>query len=138
MSGWRLAIGIVLLLHGLGHALGVLALTGLQTDTWNGRSWLLTDRIGDTAAKSVSVVLWLVALATFVAAGLALLQLALPDDVWRPLAVTGAVASLVGLALFWNAFPVLFPNKVGALVVDVAVLVGVLLVDWPTEEMLTR
>ena len=54
------------------------------------------------------------------------------------LAVTGAVASLVGLALFWNAFPVLFPNKIGALAVDVAVLVGVLLVDWPTEEMLTR
>ena len=44
--------------------------------------------------------------------------------------------SLVTLTLFWNAFPALLPNKIGAIAVNVAVMVGVLIADWPTEEML--
>jgi len=49
------------------------------------------------------------------------------------LAVVSAVVSLVAVALFWNALVALFPNRVGALGVDIAVLVCLLLLNWPTE-----
>ena len=79
MSTWRLWIGIVLLAHGVGHVLGVLALFNLQSEGWNARSWFLTDRIGDVPAKTVSVVLWVAAFVGFVLAGLGLLELGVPE-----------------------------------------------------------
>ena len=136
MSKWRLWIGIVLILHGVGHLLGVLAVTSLGGDNWNARSWLLTDPLGDGAAKALSVALWVIGFAVFVVGGLALLEIGFPESWWKPLAVAGAVLSLVALALFWNAFPALFPNKIGAIAVNVTALTGILITNWPTEEML--
>jgi len=138
MSTWRLVIGIVLILHGLGHALGVLALTSLGNDNWNGRSWLLTDAIGDRPTKVIAVVLWMLGLVIFVVAGFALLEIGFSESLWKPLAVSGAVLSLVALTLFWNAFPALFPNKIGSIAVNAVLLVGILFADWPTEEMLSN
>lgn len=136
MSAWQWIVGLVLILHGVGQLLGVLALTGWSSDTWNGRSWLLTRVIGEPASKAVSAVLWVAASVLFVLAGLAVLGVGASGLGWRPLAVAGAAVSLVAMALFWNAFPVLVPNKVGSIAVDVAVLVGVLVADWPTDTML--
>jgi hypothetical protein len=136
MSTWRLWIGIVLILHGVGHVLGILALTSLGGENWNVRSWLLTNSVGEAPAKVISTVMWAVGFVVFVAAGLALLQIGFPESSWKPLAVGGAVLSLVALTLFWNAFPALFPNKLGAIAVNLAVLIGVLIADWPTAEML--
>ena len=42
------------------------------------------------------------------------------------------------LILFWHAFPALFPNKVGALAINRIKVGGVLVWDWPTDEMLGR
>ena len=47
-----------------------------------------------------------------------------------------AAFSIVTIVLFWNAFVAFFPNKVGALGVDIAVLVCLLVLNWPTEAML--
>jgi hypothetical protein len=136
VSTWRLVIGIVLIAHGIGHILGVLSMTRLGGERWNSRSWLLTDSIGDSAAKVVAFVLWVVGCAVFVVAGLALLEVGFPESWWQPLAVGGGFLSLTSLALFWNAFPVLFPNKIGAIAVNLTAIVGLLLADWPTEQML--
>lgn len=136
MSAWRLWIGIVLLLHGIGHLLGVLAVTSLGPENWNARSWLLTDTIGEGPSKVLSTVLWALCLILIVAGGLALLEVGLGESLWKPLIVTGSVLSLVTLAIFWNGFPVLFPNKIGAIAVDVVALVGILMADWPSAEML--
>lgn len=136
MNLWRLAIGAVLILHGLGHALGVLALAQLGRDGWNPRSWLLSDALGETATRVLDVALWSVGGVLFVAAGLALLQIGIPEAWWKPLALTGAVASLIAIGLFPNALPFLFPNKIGAIAVDVAVLIGLLVADWPSEQLL--
>ena len=133
MTGWRLGIGIVLVLHGVGHALGVVALTSIGSDSWNARSRLFSD----STARAVSAVLWTVLLVGFVIAGLALLEIGVPESWWKPVAVVAAVGSLAALTLFWNAFPVLFPNKIGAIAVNFAVLVGILITNWATEEMLT-
>jgi hypothetical protein len=136
MSSWRLWIGIVLILHGIGHILGVIALTSLGGENWNARSWLLTDSIGDGPARTLSVVLWIGCCIAFIVAGLALLEIGFPESLWKPVAVAAAFVSLATLALFWNGFPVLFPNKIGAIAINVTAIVGVLITDWPTEEML--
>jgi hypothetical protein len=136
MSSWRLWIGIVLIIHGAGHLLGVLALTSLGGDNWNARSWLLADPLGDGVAKSIGTVAWVLGCIGFVIAGLALLEIGFPESWWKPFAVVCAALSLITLALFWNAFPALIPNKVGAIAVNAVALIGILIADWPTEEML--
>jgi hypothetical protein len=127
-------IALVLFVHGVGHSMGLFPITGFQsTETWNARSWLLTDLLGDTITRVIGFILFLVPLVGFVLAGLGLLGWLVPHEWWRQLAVISSVISLVALGLFWNAFVALFPNKIGAIVVDVAVLVGLLVTDWPSE-----
>ena len=87
-------------------------------------------------SRILSIILFLVALVGFVASALALLGWVVPHDWWRTLAVVSAVISIVTIVLFWNAFVAFFPNKVGALGVDIAVLVCLLVLNWPTEAML--
>ena len=70
MTQWRLWIGIVLILHGIGHALGIIALSSLGSESWNARSWLFDD----SPARVISVVMWVACIVTFVVAGLALLD----------------------------------------------------------------
>lgn len=132
----RILIVIVLIAHGIGHVLGVFPALGLASlEGWSLRSWLLTDLIGTTAASWLGVVLWLVGLLGFVGAGLGMLGWIVPQAWWRSLAISAAVLSLLALALYWNAFPSLL-NKVGAIGVDVAVLVGLLWLNWPSEAVL--
>ena len=130
----RLIVAAILFIHGIGHVLGIMASLQLSnTESWSSRSWLLTDLIGDTASRLISFVLFLAALIGFVGAVLALMGWLLPHEWWRPLSAISAAISLVALGLFWNAFPSLFPNKIGAIAVDIAVLVGLLWLEWPTE-----
>ena len=137
MTGWQWLVGLVLLVHGVGHVLGLFPV--FKDDLvsgWNARSRLITDTIGDTASKGISAVLWSTCAILFVMAGLAVLGWGIPYEWWRPLAVVGAGLSTVTLVLFWNGFPALFPNKIGALAVNFVVLGGVLVGDWPSDEML--
>jgi hypothetical protein len=130
----RIIIAAVLFIHGIGHFMGVMpALRLVDVKGWNSRSWLLTPLIGETASRILSILLFLAALVGFVAAALALVGWLVPHESWRMLAVVSAVISIVTIALFWNAFVSLIPNKVGALGVDIAVLVCLLVLNWPSE-----
>ena len=81
--------------------------------------------------------LFAVSTIVFVLAGLAVLEWGIPVEWWKPLAAGGAISSTVAIALFWNAFPALVPNKVGALAVNVIVLGNWINAwDWPTDGML--
>lgn len=121
---WRIIIAVILIAHGLGHVLGILAALGVKlSPTHSPDSWLFTRLLGDTGARIIGFVIWLLALVGFVGAGLGLLGWLVPAASVPALAIGASVISLAGLALFWNAFPFFFPNKVGVIVVDVAVLV---------------
>ena len=136
MSGTtlRIIIALVFFVHGVGHSMGIIPALGLSTvKGWSSQSWLLTPILGDTASRIISFVLFLAALIGFVAAALGLMGWLVPHDSWRTLAVISAVISLVAIALFWNAFVALIPNKVGAIAVDVATLVCLLVLNWPSE-----
>jgi uncharacterized membrane protein YphA (DoxX/SURF4 family) len=139
MSGTTLRIIVagVLFIHGVGHFMGMMpALQLASVEGWNSRSWLLTPLIGEGVSRILSALLFLAALLGFVASALGLLGWLVPHEWWRTLAVVSAVVSIVTIVVFWNAFVSLFPNKVGAIGVDIAVLVCLLWLNWPTEAAL--
>ena len=130
----RIIIGLVLLVHGIGHVMAFFpALNISSTDNWHHRSWLLTPLIGDTASRVISIILFGAAFLGFIAAALGLFGWLVPHELWRTLSVYSAVISLVALALFWNSFASFFPNKIGAIAVNIAVFVCLLWLNWPTE-----
>jgi hypothetical protein len=147
MSGTvlRAIIAFVFAFHGVGHAMGIIPALGVVNidgsskgwlKNWSSHSWLLTNLLGNTVSRILCVILYGAALIGFLGATLALLGWGIPHDWWRTLAVVSAVISLVALLLFWNALIFLFPHKVGALAVDIATLVCLLVLNWPSEAAL--
>jgi hypothetical protein len=133
----QIVVPLVLILHGVGHVMGVLTASGvISTDAWHSRSWLLTDLLGDSTARAIALVLWVITVVGFIAAGAGAFGWSVTDGSWRSIAVVMAIISLVALALYWNAFASLFPNKIGAIAVNIAVLVGVLLAGWPSTDVI--
>jgi len=122
-SIWYIVVAIILIIHGLGHGLGMLAAAGITlSPTHSPDSWLFTRLLGDTGARVIGFAIWSVALVCFVGAGLGLLGWLVPQEAWPSWAIVASVISLISLALFWNGLPFFFPNKAGVIVVDLAVL----------------
>jgi hypothetical protein len=125
----KFAIAAVLLAHGIGHSLGLLQVFKIATvdPSWAGDSWLLTGVAGQTLTQAVGLVLWSAALLGFVALA-AVVMGQLPAAWWPPLAIASSALSLAAVALFPTAFPTV--STIGAIVVDVAVLVAVIAFRW--------
>ena len=102
------------------------SLNWASNEIWHYRSWLLSGILGDTISRILVVVLFGAAALGFIAAGLGVFSWLVPHDSWHSLAIVSAVISLVALALSWNAFVALFPNKIGSIAVNVLVLWGTL------------
>ena len=135
MSGTTLKfiIAIVIFIHGIGHSMGILsAFRQFATEVWHSRSWLLTKLIGEPITRVLCILIWLITTLGFLGTGLALLGWGVPHELWRSLATFSAIVSLVGLFLYWNAFAALL-NKVGAIAVNLAIIIGLLIMKWPTE-----
>lgn len=119
----RTITGLVLLVHGIGHVMALLpAFNIASSETWNCRSWLLTRFVGDTISRVLVTIMYGAAMVGFISAGLGIFSLFIPHNLWQTLAVYSAVISLAALALFWNAFVAFVPNKLGAIVVNIATL----------------
>ncbi|MFN2198408.1 MAG: hypothetical protein ACK2UW_19970 [Anaerolineales bacterium] len=119
----RILAGLVLIIHGIGHVMALLpAFNIASTEGWHYRSWLLTGILGESFSRVLVVILFGIPMIGFIAAGMGLLGWLVPQSAWQPLALGSAVLSLVALALFWNAFVMFIPNKVGAIAVNLATL----------------
>lgn len=130
----RYLIALVLVVHAIGHWLGVAASLELfDVKGWSHHSWLLSDRLDEKPLRILCLVLFVAIMIGFFITALALLDWGVPHETWRTLAVVGAVVSLVTTVIFWQALFPFFPPKVGATVVNIAILVGLLLQDWPSE-----
>ncbi len=130
----RIAIGLVLFAHGIGHSLGLLQVLGVSAiqPAWRGDSWLFG--MDGTGAAILAAVLWTAAIVGFVVlAGIVVGWL--PDGWWVPLAIGSALVSLAGLALFPAAFPT--TSLVGAVIVDVALVAAVLWLRWSPADLAT-
>ena len=119
----RIITGLILFIHGVGHAMAFFpALNIFSNEKWHYRSWLLSEFLGDTVSRVLVIILFGGALIGFIAASLGLFGWLIPHSAWQTLAIVSAVISLVALGLFWNSFASLFPNKIGAILVNIATL----------------
>jgi len=119
----RIITGLVLIIHGIGHAMAFFpALDIFSNEKWHHRSWLLSGFLGDTVSRVLVIILFGAALIGFIASGLGLFGWLIPHTAWQTLAIISAIISLVALGLFWNSFASLFPNKIGAIAVNIATL----------------
>ncbi len=127
----KLAIALVLAAHGVGHSMGILGAFKLATvnPAWQGDSWILG---GPGASQTIGTALWALALGGFVMLG-AVVAGWLPLAWWQPLAIGSSVASLLGLLLFPIAFPAF--STLGALAVDMAVIVAVAWYGWTPSDL---
>ncbi|MET0773544.1 MAG: hypothetical protein ABWZ82_10700 [Candidatus Limnocylindrales bacterium] len=130
----KVVIAIVLAAHGIGHVIGILQVLriGGTSPAWDGRSWILGDVAGTGVTGLLGLALWSVAMVGFLAAAAVVLGW-LPSDWWTPLALVASLASLAGIVLFPSAFPT--SSTIGALVVDLAVLVAVLWYRWTPADI---
>jgi hypothetical protein len=133
----KFVVAAALLVHGLGHggALGGLIWyrfrPGDETRPWSAaRAWLFPSLPAPTAIVVASV-FWVLCLIGFVSAALSFWGILLPGDMWRPLAAASAIVSILGIALFLGTWPTF--NTLGALAMNIAVLVTQLWLHWPPQ-----
>lgn len=123
---------LFLLLHGLVH--GILAMVPDPNTpeaafaTFFSRSWLLAGLgLPESAGRVIAIVLAAAATIGFIAAGLALLDILVPFDWWRALAIASAAVSLLLLVIFWNLYLIV------GVAIDVVILVTLIFTDWTPE-----
>jgi hypothetical protein len=119
---------VFLILHGLVHAILAVAPTPNEPESKPGafftsttRSWLL-PRLGlnATAVQWIGIILVVLSTLGFVLAGLGVLGLPGLSVVWRLVAMTSSVVSLLLLVLFWH------PWIIVGVLIDIGILVGLL------------
>jgi len=131
----RTVLAVLLLFHGVGHFMGVipaLRLFGAGTASgpswrikWSSRSWLLSRFLNESSVRSLCTGLFMAAMIGFLGAGFGLLGWIVPLQLWSKLALASSLISLLAVFLFWNAFILLFPHKLGALGMNVLLFLGI-------------
>jgi hypothetical protein len=122
----NIILGIFLGLHGLIH-LGYV--TPAPADPKYpfrlNQSWLIS-RVGlsEQSVRLLGILLSIITVIGFTLSGLASLGILVPQAWWGSLTVLGAAASLLLLVLFWHRWLVI------GVLIDVALLAGVLFLNW--------
>ncbi len=142
----RLTITAILVFHGVGQLMGAIPALGLfgvgsakgpdWAKNWSANSWLLTDLLGSSVSRIIAAILFVAAFTGFICGTFSMNGLLIPIDLWRRILIISAVISLWAIFLYWNAFILLFPHKIGNIVINLAVLVALLYVNWPTQTQL--
>ncbi len=132
MSGgfWRIVVALVILMHGIGHVLFLAPCLGITQWGQSAHSWLLSRALGDVPTRLIGCLLWLLVVVGFASAGVGLLS---QGAWWRIVADCSAGVSLLALALFASsssAQPIL-----SAALMDVAILVALVWMRWPSVDL---
>lgn len=129
----RTIIAVFLFVHAIGHIQGLIAALGvIKSETWHARSWLFDGLLGEKGSRTLALILFAVCVLGFLATAFSFLGVGLPHEYWRTLAIIFAIPSVLSLVFYWNAFSQFF-NKVGAIGVNGWILIGLLLLKWPSE-----
>jgi hypothetical protein len=129
----RTIIAILLFVHAIGHIQGIVASLGvIKSETWNVHSWLFDGLLGEKGSRTLALILFTVTVLGFLATAFAFLGIGLPHNTWRTLAIISAIPSVLCLVAYWNAFAMFF-NKIGAIGVNGWILIGLLIMNWPSE-----
>lgn len=138
----RLVVAGILFLHGLAHIGPIVVYIWIRykpnnnTGGWlAARSWLFPS-LPAAVATAVASAFWGISLIGFIGSALSFWDILVPGDVWRQLAVGSAIASILGIVVYFGTWPLF--NTLAALGVNVAVLVTQLLLHWPPHNMFGR
>jgi phosphoglycerol transferase MdoB-like AlkP superfamily enzyme len=127
----RWIVGLAVLGHGVGHVLFMPVLSGAMKLESSGRSWLLTGILGDDLTRLVVSLVAGGVLAAFVIAAAGIVA---QSGWWRSLVIGAAVVSLVLLAATWGGF--VAGPATWAMAFDVVVLVALLVLNWPSRDVI--
>ena len=133
----KIIIGLFLIAHGLVHAGLAAAPNPDDPESIPGafftspeRSWLLPNvRLSTTAVRWIGIILIVLATLGFVLSGLGVFGVPGLSEIWRTLAISSAVVSLLLLIFFWHLWLI-----VGVLI-DVGILVALLWFEWPSIDL---
>lgn len=132
----RIIIAVLLFVHAIGHIQGIIASLGvIKSETWHVHSWLFDGLLGERRSRTLALILFIVIVLGFLVTAFSFLGIGLPHNVWRTLAIIFAIPSALSLVAYWNAFAMFF-NKVGAIGVNGLILIGLLIMKWPSETVL--
>ena len=142
----RIGITAALGLHAVAHANAVWALVRQalgQAPDVAARFWPLPN-LGAGAAAGLGLPFWIVATGAFALAALSFWGVALPLPGWRQLAIAGAVASVLGVVLFfgtWPGAPDTFYSLLDigvALAMNLVIFGALVWLHWPPQPMFGR
>ena len=104
------------------------------------RSWLF-PRASKKTTAAIAAVFWLLAAVGFVVAALGFWGFLFPGAYWRQISLVSAIISTLGTVLFSGIWPGA-PDKrlstadtIISLVVNVAIFVALLVLQWPPVDM---
>ena len=138
----RIVITLVLGFHGIGQLMGIIPMLKLPIlenasnslfQGWNSHSWILSNSLGDGPARILGGILFGLAFLGFATAVFALMDWMIPHVYWKKIAFVSALLSMLALLLYWNALMLLFPHKIGNILVNAVVILSVWILEWPTE-----
>lgn len=141
----KIIIAIVLLLHGLAHGRALLVLLaevlGIPTSrSLPVRSWLFPS-LGQRATNLIASLFWLLSTIGFIGASMSFWGILVPGELWRQLAIVSSIISTLGIAIFSGIWPGAPDRRLStidtviALVVNAAILVALLWLQWPPYDM---
>lgn len=129
----RTIIAVFLFVHAIGHIQGIVASIGvLKSETWHVNSWLFDGLLGERGSRILALILFAICVLGFLATAFSFIGIGIPHTYWRTLAVIFAFPSVLTLVAYWNAFAMFF-NKVGAIGMNAWILIGLMLMKWPSE-----
>jgi hypothetical protein len=126
-------IAAILSVHGLVHLLYAgqsRKLFELQPGfAWPEGSWAFGKLFGTDLTRTLATIFCVLAAIGFVVGGAGII---LKQSWWRPVVMGSAVFSVAIFILFWNGRLERLDNQGGVgLLIDVAILVSLLFLDWP-------
>jgi len=129
----RTIIAVFLFVHAIGHIQGFVASLGvIKSDSWHIRSWLFDGLLGEKGSRILAMILFIICVLGFLTTAFSFLGIGFPHSSWRTLAIIFSIPSVLSLIAYWNAFAMFF-NKVGAIGVNGWILIGLLIMSWPSE-----
>ena len=127
-------IAIILMAHGLGHVLGILAGMGIKlSERHSLHSRVFSRLLGKNVSIFLGSVLSLAAIIFFLATGLSLSGWFLPVHLWTTLGIIASLISLFLLVFYRDFLPFLFPNKIGAVIINLYLIMTILWWHWPNQ-----
>jgi hypothetical protein len=134
----KILISILLIVHGLIVAGQAMPGIGIQNPAWLrwwptalGQSWLLHAlRLEQAPWTWLAAGAWLVGGVLLIAAGLAVLGVGVPRELWRSLAIAGAAVSLAMLLAYLHPFTTI------GLALSAGILIASGWATWPLQHLI--